>query len=461
MRRPASLATASVRAVALAVILSAVPAACARRPAPGENPHPVRLVRPPAGALSPIAAIGRDIFFDARLSGSGRLSCATCHRPALAYGPPDDLSAQLGGLSGHAQGGRAVPSLRYLDGAPTFGIGPERADADGMRAGSVRAAAQAARAAGYRTPRKKAGAPPASPPMVPRGGLFWDGRAGTLQTQAVFPLLNPVEMANEDTGALTAKIRALGYADRLAHALGAAHGRTDVSPRLLDEALFAVARFQFEDASFHPYSSRYDRWLEGTGTLTPAELRGLQVFEDPAKGNCAACHLDRPGPDGRPPAFTDWEYEALGVPRNDALAVNRDPDYFDLGLCGPVRTDLADQSRWCGMFRTPSLRNVATRRVFFHNGVYHSLADVLRFYDFRDTRPDRVYPSGPDGRARKFDDLPPSLAGNADVIDQPFDRRRGDAPPMTEQEMQDVIAFLGTLTDAPVDAPAAGSATGR
>jgi cytochrome c peroxidase len=439
----------------MTAILAVALGACTRRPAPGENPHPVRLVRPAAGTLSPVADIGRDIFFDARLSGSGKISCATCHSPGSAYGPSNDLPVQLGGLSGRAQGARAVPSLRYLDRAPAFGIGPDRADADGMRAANPQAVASAARAAGYQTPRKTAGVPPAVPPMVPRGGLFWDGRAGTLQTQAVFPLLNPVEMANEDTGALTARIRSLGYADRLERALGTANA----SPRLLDEALFAVARFEFEDASFHPYSSRYDRWLEGKDTLTPAELRGLRVFEDPAKGNCAACHVDRPGPDGLPPAFTDWEYEALGVPRNGALAVNADPDYFDLGLCGPVRTDLARQSQWCGMFRTPSLRNVATRRAFFHNGVYHTLADVLRFYDFRDTRPDLVYPRGPDGRVRKFDDLPLSLAANVDLIDGPFDRHAGDTPPMSGEDMQDVIAFLGTLTDAPVAPTAEGPAT--
>jgi len=107
--------------------------------------------------------------------------------------------------------------------------------------------------------------------------------------------------------------------------------------------------------------------------------RGLAAFEDPARGNCAACHLDRASPDGRPPAFTDYEYEALGIPRNDRLADNRDPRHFDLGLCGPIRGDLAAQSNTCGMFRTPSLRNVARRKVFFHNGVYHSLEQVLAF----------------------------------------------------------------------------------
>ena len=74
----------------------------------------------------------------------------------------------------------------------------------------------------------------------------------------------------------------------------------------------------------------------------------------------------------------------------------------DLGACGPLRTDLRAQPQFCGMFRTPSLRNTATRLAFFHNGVYRSLEQVLAFYNFRDTRPDSVYARG------KFDDLPPA-----------------------------------------------------
>ena len=93
------------------------------------------------------------------------------------------------------------------------------------------------------------------------------------------------------------------------------------------------------------------------------------------------------------------------------------------------------------MFLTPTLRNVATRHAFFHNGVYHTLAQVLDFYDFRDTRPQRVYAHG------KFDDLPPRDRANVDTADAPFDRTRGQAPPFTAAEERDIIAFLNTLTD--------------
>ncbi|HUK35876.1 MAG TPA: cytochrome c peroxidase [Vicinamibacterales bacterium] len=405
------------------------------------NGHPVRLARPPVAALSPVAQIGRAMFFDVRLSASGAMSCATCHDPSFAYGPPNDRSVQLGGTDGAREGMRAVPSLRYLDRVPSFVIGPDQGDADAVP--SVLGSWTRPVTKGPVTP-KRAGA--TTLPLVPWGGLFWDGRADSFQLQASGPLLNPAEMGNADARSLASTFRALDYANRLARALG--HLETESVPegRLVDEALFAIARFEFEDPSFHPYASKYDAWLEGKTALTASELRGLRVFEDPAKGNCAACHLDRPTADGRPPLFTDWQYEALGVPRNERLALNH--DRVDLGLCGPVRTDLRNQPEWCGMFRTPSLRNVTRRHAFFHNGVVHTLSDVMRFYNFRDVQPERVYPSGPDGQLRRFDDLPSGAARNLDVIDPPFNRRRGEPPPMTDQDIEDVIMFLGTLTDA-------------
>jgi len=217
--------------------------------------------------------------------------------------------------------------------------------------------------------------------------------------------------------------------------------------RLVDEAMFAVARYEVEDPSFHPYTSKYDYWLEGRARLTDAELRGLKLFEDKDKANCAGCHLDRPGKDGMPPMFTDFQYEALGLPRNAGLKVNADPRYFDLGLCGPVRVDLKADTQYCGMFKTPSLRNTDSRKVFFHNGVYHDLKDVMAFYAFRDTNPEKVYPRGRDGRVARFDDVPQAYLKNVDVTDPPFDRKPGGTPAMTTADMQDIIAFLGTLDD--------------
>ncbi|MGA7972332.1 MAG: cytochrome c peroxidase, partial [Pseudolabrys sp.] len=98
--------------------------------ASGVNPHPVKLVRPAAKPLSAMAELGKLIFFDPSLSSSGRMSCASCHSPQHAYGPPNDLPAMMGGPHLTRQGVRAVPSLRYLERQPAFSIGPENEEAE-------------------------------------------------------------------------------------------------------------------------------------------------------------------------------------------------------------------------------------------------------------------------------------------------------------------------------------------
>ncbi|CAB3707290.1 cytochrome-c peroxidase [Trinickia soli] len=407
----------------------------------GANPHPVRLERPQTAPLSAMAELGKRIFFDPGLSASGKLSCASCHSPAHAYGPPNALPVQFGGPSMSLQGDRPPPSLMYLYRQPNFSIGPEQGDADTP----ANLAQEAAQASGVAVAQKSAGSTPAAPAMVPQGGMFWDGRADTLQTQALGPLLNPVEMANASEDDVARKFDNGPYRSVFRQLFG-----PDVfkNPRLLlSEAMFAVARYQVEDPSFHPYTSKYDYWLEGRARLTQAELRGLKLFNDPKKANCAGCHLSQPTRDGLPPMFTDYEYEALGVPRNAALAVNRDASHYDMGLCGPHRTDLARQTQYCGMFLTPTLRNSATRHAFFHNGVYHSLDQVLTFYNLRDIEPGKIYPRDSNGRVAQYNDLPSKYHANIDKSDAPFDRKAGDTPSMTEAEMKDVIAFLQTLND--------------
>ena len=89
---------------------------------------------------------------------------------------------------------------------------------------------------------------------------------------------------------------------------------------------------------------------------------------------------------------------------------------------------------------------MATRAVFFHNGQLKSLKDAIRFYNTRDTEPERRYPMA-HGMVQKFDDLPQQYRGNVDA-QAPLDgRARGSAPPMSPQEMDDLEAFLNTLTD--------------
>jgi cytochrome c peroxidase len=407
----------------------------------GRNPFPIRLVRPPAAPLSAMARLGRDVFFDTGLSSSRRLACASCHRPDQAYGPPAASPAMNGGPSLARQGARAAPSLMYLERQPNFSIGPDEEENETVNLAQLAAAGSDA----PRLQKTALDTAATSANLVPQGGLFWDGRADTLQQQALFPLLSPLEMDGGSIGIVAANLQRASYAADFTQLFG--QSIFDDAPLLVAEAMFAVARYQIEEPSFHPYSSKFDYWLEGRARLNQAELRGYVLFNDPQKANCGGCHLDRPTADGLPPLFTDHQFEALGAPRNPALAANRNPAYYDLGLCGPYRRDLASETRYCGMFTTPTLRNVATRRVFFHNGVYHTLQQVLDFYNFRDTRPERIYPARADGGIDKFGDLPPPYRANVDVTDAPFDREAGAPVAMSAGDEADIIAFLKTLTD--------------
>lgn len=437
------LAAAALAQAPRAAVAAAKRAPEALRLAQGFNPHPVTLREPPRRPLSAVAQLGAKLFFDTGLSGSGRLSCASCHSPARAYGPPNTGPVMLGGPRLRTPGVRAVPSLRYLYRQTAFGIGP---DTSGDNDQVITLSQQAQHAAGQVRALKSAGAPQAAAGnLVPQGGLFWDGRADTLEQQVNGPLYNPLEMDAGSAGRVVGKLEQASYGKDIARLFGPG---VFANPRLAaDEAMFAIARYQIENPDLHPFTSKFDAWLAGKAAFTPAELRGYRLFNDPASANCAGCHLDQPTRDGLPPLFTDFQYEALGAPRNPAIPANRDPRYYDLGLCGPYRADLSRQTQYCGMFLTPTLRNAATRHAFFHNGVFHSLAQVLDFYVNRDLHPERFYPHDAAGHVIPYDDLPQRYRANVDKVDAPFDRRPGDRPALTGAQMRDVIAFLDTLTD--------------
>jgi cytochrome c peroxidase len=250
-------------------------------------------------------------------------------------------------------------------------------------------------------------------------------------------------MANSNAAAIVARVRRASYAPQFRRTFGDAV--FDNESLAFKGVLMALETFQQSPAEFYPYSSKYDAWLRHETPLTEEEARGLAAFNDPARGNCARCHPSGMR-HGAFPQFTDFGYAAIGAPRNQAIPANADPGYYDLGLCGPLRTDLADKKQYCGLFRTPSLRNVATRRVFFHNGVQHRLEDAVRFYAERDTRPEKWYPPGKGGATVKFDDLPVQYQANLDT-QAPLDRHAGDSPPLSEGDIKDIVAFLDTLTD--------------
>jgi cytochrome c peroxidase len=364
-------------------------------------------------AVAEMTELGRRMFFDPQLSASGQTACATCHNPAFGYGPASDRSTQLGGPDLRSVGLRAAPGLRYLQTLPAFAEHHFDEAVD------------------------------ESVDQGPTGGHGWDGRADTTHDQARLPLTSPLEMANADVDSVVAKVARGVLATRFRAVFG-----DDVfsdSVRASTAVLLCLEVFQQSPKDFYPYSSRYDSFLRRQIELSPSERRGLALFEDPKKGNCASCHPSRIRHDGFP-SFTDFGFVALGVPRNHAIPANTDPAYFDLGLCGPVRTDLTRHKEYCGAFRAPSLRNVALRRAFFHNGAFHRLDEVLQFYAERDTHPARWYPTT-GGQVDSFDDLPRAYRANVNR-DPPFGGKPGTAPAFGKKDIRDMIAFLETLTDA-------------
>ena len=413
--------------------------------AQGKNPHPAALLTPSNAPLSAVAQLGKDLFYDPSLSGSGKQSCASCHDPHNAYGPPVGTGpVMLGGATGHSSGVRAVPSLRYLYRQPPFTIAPDPMGDNDTVVSLSQQIAQANHS--QRTQKSVSNTAASANNLVPQGGLFLDGRVNTLQEQADGPLFNPVEMDAGSPQRVAQILQTGAHATLMRQLFGPSV--FDDPNHTVSEAMFAIARYQIEDPSFHPFSSKYDAWLAGKARFTATELRGYLLFNDPQKGNCAACHLSKPTANHRPPLFTDTQFEALGVPRNLNIPANQNPNFYDLGLCGPYRTDLRDQTQYCGMFITPSLRNAATRHAFFHNGVFHNLKEVLDWYVNRDIHPAQFYPKDPQGKVIKYNDLPEKYRKNIDTVDAPFNRHPGDAPALTPQEQTDVIAFIQTLTDA-------------
>ncbi len=383
--------------------------------------------------LSPTAILGKDIFFDQTLSASGKMACSTCHDPKYAYGPPNGSAVQYGGPALKSPGYRAVPSLRYiLNYVPVW--------THVLATNPVERLTEADES--------------------PAGGYTWDGRYNSLHAQAMLPFFSPVEMDNRNAEELARKLSVAAYADDFRAVFG--QDIFDHPAQAVEKASLAVEQFELQDVSFHPYTSKFDEWLDGKASLTPHELRGKQLFDDPDGGNCASCHLDEVGANGAHPILTDFQFEALGVPRNNEIPWNANAHYYDMGLCGPFRKDEASEAPAnCGLFRTPSLRNAAMRQVFFHNGRFHSLREALRFYVERDTNPDKWYPAGPGGKAEKFNDLPPQYRKNVDTIDAPLNRTLGQMPAWNEQDIDDVIAFLKTLVDQDVAGKAKSDSSKR
>jgi cytochrome c peroxidase len=354
-----------------------------------------------------LVALGKKIFFDERLSQPPGTSCASCHDPVHAFSGRHGSSSgvPLGSRPGHFAR-RSTPSVLYMRYVPKFTYFEDDE----------------------------------APAPEPRGGFFWDGRSDSLAELIRQPLFNPDEM-NGGTPQRVADLIARGsYAAEFRSALGGSSGPEQVL-RGVGSALEAYLKSD----EMTPASSKYDAYVRGQATLTDQEVRGLEIFKDRRRGACSGCHrLAETSTNPAESMFTDYGYDAVALPRNRDLPANANPASFDLGLCErKSATTPSSDEKWCSNFRTPSLRNVAVRERFGHNGVYKSLRDVVAFYASRAIAPSRIYPPG-----QKFDDVPPKYRGNVNIYAPVYNRREGAPPPMSDEEIDAVVAFLGTLTDA-------------
>jgi len=363
----------------------------------------------PAQTSDARVSLGRAIFFDPRLSVPEGTSCASCHDPKRAF------AGNHGSTNGVALGSRPnhfarrnTPSVLYLKFIRKFHLHWEE---DAPLVGAY-------------------------------AGFFWDGRVDSIVDLVKQPLLNPNEMNGGGAGRVAATMASGAYAADFRKEFGPA--LDDADPNAALKALGEAVTAYLSSPEMSPFFSRYNEYVRGKERLTPIEAKGLELFKDPAKGACSGCHkLNDRSPDPTRSLFTDYEFDAVGAPRNRALPATVDPDYFDLGLCERADGDYKERTaEFCGKFRTPSLRNVAVRQRFMHNGVFSSLRDVVAFYATRDTTPGRWYKAG------KFDDVPSKYLDNVNVDKAPYNRRRGGTPALDDGEIDAIVAFLATLTDA-------------
>ncbi len=246
-------------------------------PAPKDNPTTPAKVE-----------LGKMLFFDPRLSGDNKMSCATCHIPEKAYG--DGLARSPGA------GGKPLPRN-----TPTC-----------LNVGFF-------------------------------NRFFWDGRADSLEEQALGPIQSPAEM-NQNLDELETELAAIpGYAAEFKKVFGARPNRSGVAQ--------ALAAFQ---RTLVTAPSPFDRYLAGDkDALSEDAKRGLELFQGEA--GCVRCHNG--------PLLSDGKFYRLGESFQDE---------------GRASVTKKQEDRY--RFRTPTLRNVAQTGPYMHNGSLKTLDDVVAFY---------------------------------------------------------------------------------
>jgi len=382
-------------------------------------------------ALSPMEELGKRLFFDTNLSRPAGQDCAACHGAAVGFtGPDEQLNKKSGVFEGAVKGrfsNRRPPAAAYAGDSPKF-----HRDASGEFV----------------------------------GGMFWDGRAtgdelgDPLAEQALGPFLNPLEQNLPDKQTLIRVVRKSDYAGLFERVFGAGSLDADRNP----ESAFvqigrAIAAYE-RSAEVNPFNSKFDTfWRAATAKelqvdtiaetnwiafaklgLTDRELRGLVLFN--TKGMCANCHL-LTSVNGKPPVFTDYRYDNLGVPGNPDNPFYRQDKQFnpqgvkwvDPGLGGYLETVEKYRPYAAanyGAHKTPTLRNVDLRptpgfvKAYMHNGYFKSLKDIVHFYNARDTA-GAQWP-------------PPEIPQNVN-------RDEMGNLGLTEDEEDAIVLFMQTLSD--------------
>ena len=327
--------------------------------------------------------VGKAIFFDTNLSNPIGQACASCHAPETGFSDPFNRAISEGAAS-NLFGNRNSPSVSYNAFSP---------------------------ARYYNTTDE-----------TYIGGLFLDGRSPDLKDQLTHPMLNPVEMNNSSMQDVLQKIKKASYFPKIESAYGSIHSDEELMTFVAD----ALVKFETSD-EVNPFTSKYDYYLQGRATLSLPEKKGLVLFE--GKALCSQCHVTEPDPVQRKILFTDFSYDNIGVPKNtgnpfynQSATVNPSGiNFIDLGIGAIV-----SQPEHNGKFRVPTLRNIAVSAPYFHNGSFSTLKDVVRFYNRRDLK---------------------TVEFNAPEVSQNVNTDELGNLKLTEEEEDNLVAFLKTLTD--------------
>ena len=372
--------------------------------------------------LSAVQQLGKQIFFDARLSEPmGVQSCASCHAPEVGFSGFGDI--------------------------PTGGA----ASASGFKRGFVAGIGEGAviGAFGRRKPPSAAYAT-----LVPvmefdgeefTGGLFWDGRAtglrlgSTAAEQALGPFLADKEQNHPGPASVLAKLKSnRSYLALWKAAFGTSEIDLSNETAVLsnyDKIGLAIDAYE-GSPEVNQYSSKFDAFQAGRYTMTAQEAQGMALFNNEA--GCNDCHKQLGGNRNRPfvagELFADFEYHNIGLPQNaNNPGGNLSPDP---GLAGFLAT--SDNLTWraqatanFGKFRTPTLRNVGKAQRFMHNGVFSSLEEVVHFYNTRDV-PGAGWNGVPWGRPEYLPTMDTDALGNLGL---------------TPAQEAAVVAFMRTLDD--------------